>query len=268
MPVISVNPRAYDLSRARKEDSYARFFSRGFETTSVDTMAAVGEIITKSVWSPIVYKDGHRKIANFQTAQFGALDFDTPDYPLAQAMKEWCDTNHVIGLTKNHQREKNGVVCDRFRLVFLYQRPLDDATAYNYNMSLLVAKYGADAAARDAARLFYPCTEIVSLVDDDMDQPIEESPALAAKVLADRFATWKYRQYGKLPKWLDAFLNNGRLVRSKGRNNTIFAAAIEMRKLGFSVDETIVKILASPFPRDSINDSEIVKTISNGYGRL
>lgn len=118
--------------------------------------------ITKYVWSPMLFRSGIRNEEHFKAVLVCGLDFDSPSTTLSWALETFKEYAHIIGTTKSHQREKKGVVCDRFRVVLLFQEIITDLNLYKYNIALLTDKYKADKACKDGARFFFPCKEIVS----------------------------------------------------------------------------------------------------------
>jgi hypothetical protein len=175
--LISVHPAPYQVDRARSEKDYARHFAKGWWTFNVKAFDLLQTIITSRVWSPIVFAGGHRLGANFKEARWLALDFDTPEYDLQQCLNDWCDTIHVIGTTKNHQKQKGDhPPCDRFRLVVPFARVIDCPRTYEHNFRVVGERYGADTQVKDRARLFFPCQEIVSVCKEGELQPILEAP--------------------------------------------------------------------------------------------
>ena len=125
------------------------------------------EVILKYVWSPIVWKYGIRKSENFLYADFLVLDIDEPTEPLEQTVKRFCDHKIIIATTKSHQKEKNGIICDRFRMIIPFDQRITDVVQYKYNMEFILEQCEfADKACKDAARLFFPCQKIVYVNKD------------------------------------------------------------------------------------------------------
>lgn len=121
-------------------------------------MSLLGEFITTKVWSPCVWRDGKRKKENFISAHFLVLDFDdVGDETMDELNHSLQDHKRIIATTKSHQIEKKGVVCDRFRLILPFDRPITNLYEYEYNMELAIKKWWwADKNAVDAARFFFP----------------------------------------------------------------------------------------------------------------
>lgn len=80
------------------------------------------EITAQSNYSPFVFKDNYRKAENSTPTNLIIYDIDE-GLTLDKAVTLCADFKSLIVTTKSHQVEKNGVVCDRFRVII----PLDEA---------------------------------------------------------------------------------------------------------------------------------------------
>ena len=121
--IISVHPTAKTAPQT----------ATGWEQVDVKSMAELGQIVVDKVWSNCSWREGRRTGESFLCSDFMALDFDDPTTTLAQAVNEWCDTRHVIGTTKSHRKEKNGIVCDRFRIIAPWSESIFSLQAYKQN---------------------------------------------------------------------------------------------------------------------------------------
>jgi hypothetical protein len=139
-------------------------------------MNRVAEGIVRFPWSPCVWRDGDKRNANFLYADLLALDFDSPEMPLAQAVNAFSDMAHVIGTTKSHQREKNGVVCDRFRVVLRLESRIENLGDFKETLSFAMRHYPADEACKDGGRFFWPCREIVSVEPEGFTADVHFAP--------------------------------------------------------------------------------------------
>jgi hypothetical protein len=157
-------------------------FSRGFKLLEADTfddswrMEYLERAITKHCWSPIIIKGGHRLEKNFLGSHICALDFDAPYTPLDCAIEEFKDFSHIIATTKSHQKPKNGVVCDRYRVVLWWERLITDLAEYKFNLSKQIDNYYSDKACKDGARFFFPCVDIVSSNGNGKLVPVDALP--------------------------------------------------------------------------------------------
>ncbi len=125
------------------------------------TVKYLEKCICRTIWSPIKYREGIRLESHFLGAMVCALDFDGPDTPLSWARETFKDYDVIIGTTKSHQKPKNGITCDRYRVLLWFKEPITELALYKHNMGLLINKHGADKACKDGARFFFPCVEIV-----------------------------------------------------------------------------------------------------------
>lgn len=140
-------------------------YAWGFRAADVPTMERLANCLKTYTWSHCIWRDGRRRQTNFVRADLLGLDFDC-SMPLSQAMNVFCDSAHVIGLTRNHGIEKAGVTGDRFRVVLKLERPITDLPTIRATSCFYIKRWGADGQCVDGARLFFPCREIVSVNDD------------------------------------------------------------------------------------------------------
>ncbi len=103
------------------------------------------------------FDNGRRASENFLSCGFLALDFDD-GWTVAEAMADQFIRKYaaIIYTTASHQQEKNGKpACDRFRVVFILEKPIQNAEGYRAAMRGLFQKYPqADKSAGDPGRLF------------------------------------------------------------------------------------------------------------------
>ncbi len=113
------------------------------------------DFIKHNDYSLGVFKDGHRKASNFIKAEAIGLDFDG-GLSLKDAYDLFWDYKHIIATTKSHQKEKNGTVDDRFRVILFLEEPITDKDVYKATVKDLIEKFPqADPACTDASRFWY-----------------------------------------------------------------------------------------------------------------
>lgn len=219
----------------------------------------------------MVFRDGRRRTDHFISARWLALDFDSPEYPLAQALNEWCDTTHLIGTTKSHQRTKGDKPpCDRFRLLVPFDREITSIDEYVYNYDLMVERYGADSQAKDPARLFFPCEAIASTETSGLLQPVRLVPegvtTYSHREAAFQERTEHYRDAKIIPSWLRARLDTE--IPFGKRNNAIYGLAKDLTGFGLAPEKIYSLVLASrTYAGQSISPSlaqEIRAAITSG----
>jgi len=131
--------------------------SVGFENLS--------KLTSSKRYSSAQFNDGKRKKSNFNG--FGnILIYDVDNdadsiLPLLEAVTLFEEVSSLVVTTKSHQKEKNGIVSDRYRILI----PLDEAISidlseysdyYLHVASLLGIETYIDNACKDAARMYQP----------------------------------------------------------------------------------------------------------------
>ena len=88
-------------------------------------------------YSLSVFKDQDRKNVNFISADAIALDFDE-GLTIKEAEMRFRNKRHIIAPSRNHQKEKNGVVSDRFRVILFLENRITDVNTYNATVESLL----------------------------------------------------------------------------------------------------------------------------------
>lgn len=116
------------------------------------------------LYSPSQYKDNRRRAANFLGfADFLVLDFD----------EGWSDEltsffNQFYGYlvpTRHHMKEKNGIICERYRVVLLEDTQINLSYKEHkrlYKHIIKDLKLPADTSCVDACRFYYSAEQPVS----------------------------------------------------------------------------------------------------------
>lgn len=227
----------------------------GWRDAPVDCeLEIVAGFICIRSWSPCLWTSGRRLSENFRFADFLALDFDC-SLPLAEALNAFCDMQHVIGLTRNHQLPKDGEPPgDRYRVVIPFERRITSADEYRYTMYRYVTKYEADKKCKDAARFFFPCRNVVSIQLEGYEADVfEPPPPERRKAKAAAFAA-----RGSLPPFI---IRRLKVPFAQGeRNDEAFKTAKYIINAGY--DQGDAFDMLSPLVTADFYD-ELRKCISN-----
>ncbi|MEB3212411.1 MAG: hypothetical protein VKL39_13715 [Leptolyngbyaceae bacterium] len=234
MKETSIQHRRLDFSLhiSRFDGKKGERYASGFDRTEFP-LESFAQLATKFCWSPIVWRGGIRKSANFLLSQLVALDFDSPDYSLDQAVRDWCDTVHVIGTTHSHQVAKDGVICDRFRIVSVWDEPILDPNLYKPSLTMLTKENRADKCDKkctDLARFFYPCREIISI---ETEGYLIES----VKTLPPKNQKGPLRKLSGLPASALKYLSCG--APAGERNWSSYKFAFDCARVGYQEAEVI-----------------------------
>ena len=255
------------ISRSSAKDPkyHTKFFR--YEPANLDDFA---KQVCTEIWSPLLWKGGHRGKANFYKSCVVALDFDDGSFTLADA-KELIDDfgmSHILATTKSHQLAKTtdtGVIrmpVDRFRLIFIAENYTEDREQYEYNMGQLAEIYGCDKSCKDSARFFWPCKDVISVgkgrryhwqefpIDYERDEVARER---------QRRRLQKYPK-GAFPSWIRDIFRFG--VPVGERHVTCYKLGACLSMMSYTEDE-IVNLLIRTKLAD-IGDAEVRRAVQNG----
>lgn len=143
-----------------------------FKPIFVENIVELSEIIKHFNWSQSVFNDGYRDKQHFQSASCIALDVDE-GCTLVEAVEIFKDFKHIITTTKSHQKEKNGLVCDRFRVILFTETEMTNQYVFeNTWFSLLNQFPFIDEACKDCSRFYYPSIETISVNEEGQLIPL------------------------------------------------------------------------------------------------
>lgn len=118
-------------------------------------------IVTESMWAPSIFEDNIRSNKNFLSTDLLVLDIDEGS-SIGESSNVFQEYTHIIGTTKSHMAEKNGVVCERFRLILQLDSRITNREDYAATWFAAHAMLPViDAACKDPARFYFPCTNII-----------------------------------------------------------------------------------------------------------
>ncbi len=242
-----------------EQDKYITQFSRVNGTPENLT-----KVMLNCFWSPCIWRNNQRLVANFEFADFCALDFETPFFTLTDAIRSFCDMWHIIGTTSNHQKPKDGnLAVDRFRVLIPWEQRIEDAYTYKYNMKKLAEKWDADTSATSAQHPFRVCTEIVSTnFDEDLflmqwEEIDEEKDNL------EKFLKKEKNRHRKGILSMKTQMALTEIVLPGSRHDVFFKVACELARAGLSLQEAEDKVLSSPTFSVRPDSSDLRKITKN-----
>lgn len=238
-------------------------YQEGWKAVIAPTAGEVAQICSKYVCSPCIWSHGVRKKANFRMAEWIGLDFDE-GMSLEEAKETFEPYIHVIGTTRSHQKEKGGKVCDRFRVFLRLSDRCQSIRDYEATADMLVKKYGADPAAKDGARLFWPCNEIIAYKFYGVTLHVVETVEIQKKTSAHQKKMMNFYQRNKrLPPWFERAAIHGVV----NRQAFSFRSGTHLGKIGFTEDEIVKLIMGSNIPTSSpsrFDEAECRRAVRNG----
>jgi len=152
---------------------------REVEITSFQELS---DVITKYSWAPALF-NGTRSIANAVETHLMVLDVDS-GCDIIKALQDFEGHQHWMGPSRSHQKEKNGITCDRFRIVLWLEDPITNDATFKATWEILKERFTyIDPACKDISRFFYPCTSMYACVENELFGlvPVIKPPANPVK---------------------------------------------------------------------------------------
>jgi len=139
--------------------SISKDITKGFKKKVVP-FEILHEVVCNSSfnYSAGTFKRGHRKKDNYEEKQnLVIIDVDS-GMKLETAKLMFSNYKCLIATTKSHQKEKNGLTCDRYRIIFVTDRTIKlDSEMYARFMTNVYNSLGvpADISCSDSSRFYY-----------------------------------------------------------------------------------------------------------------
>lgn len=254
------------------------------------TLEDLSEVVKSDLnYTPFVFENGYRKESNsiLNLCNSIMLDFDD-GLAVDKAMTIFDNYYYLIATTKSHQKDKNGKICDRFRIIFPLSKSIDlTIEEYKSIMSLLVIKYGNDKSCKDIARFYYgyknsevfinfngkDFLNIDSLKKEailyfklkkELEEPkqqniIKNYNYTTNSNLCENKRDWFYK-YSHTQYMLDYFKFNTRFSAG-GRNTYLFSVARHFQEEGCDPDFIKYELEWINSQGDGISEREIQQTI-------
>lgn len=239
---------------------------REFVAKEITDVQNIKKAITSYRYSLGTFKDNQRCKENFIEASMIGLDFDD-GMSIEAAQIAFKQYKHLIAPTKSHQKEKNGVVCDRFRVILFLETPITDNSTFEATWwSLYQAYPKLDRACKDSSRYFEPSNEVYSerLNDGLLISPV--TPLSKSEKPKEKLEI-PPGQRGTLGKRTLDFLVNG--AKPGTRHNEIYAAARDAHQNLYPKEwlikqlEALVQTSGDP----AFTDDHALKTVDAAYGK-
>lgn len=237
-------------------------------------------VSTEQNYSFFVYKNDYRKESNTQLELTNciALDFDS-GLTIDKAKEIFSEYTFCLATTKSHQKEKNGSIWDRFRLILPLNESLGMSVAdYKFLLKKMILELKADNACSDVARFFYGYkdSEVIfnygKLFDAESGlqkaKKQEEIRRQTRSRIEERKPTIEFT--GEKIDTLRAISKSDNMLKvlkfhdkfgAGNRNNYLFSVAMYLRESGFTDDEVISEVLWINSQGDGISENEIEQTI-------
>lgn len=266
--------------------SYSKHITEGYKTVVVPFRRLTKVVRSKFNYTAGTFKDGYRNKENYLNRS-NVLILDIDDGVSIEEAKEiFKDYMNIIATTKSHQKEKNGIVCDRFRVIIPTSSEVTlNKDEYSLMMEEVYKKYPfVDTVCKDASRFYFPSeTSIVKFNNGENAfnwKPFwekakeDEEERIRLIEFRKNFSGYRKPMYEydteekidyirkicKTEKILQLLKYDERFVSGK-RNNYLYSVACYFMNLGMSDDEVKDNVEWINNQGDSIPHNELSKTI-------
>lgn len=234
-----------------------------------DDVYGLASIITSESWAPGRFNNLRRNIPNFTICQLLVLDVDE-GCSIETAKDLFKEYKHIIATSRSHGTEKNGVVCDRFRVVLFLDSTITNDRDFKATWATAFRRWPfIDQACKDSSRFFYPSPEIVSIneagreynVSIAVDPPPQLEPR---KIGTDVIGS---STKGDLWKSTLEFLLEG---APPGQRHTRLVQAVgNLREQGYTQDETLERLqeMSERVGDPAFVDMPALKTVERMYAK-
>ncbi|MDB4681374.1 hypothetical protein OAE88_00540 [bacterium] len=248
--------------------SISKDITKGFKKKVVP-FEIIHEVVTNDdfKYSAGTFKGGHRNKENYEKKQnLVIIDIDD-GMKLETAKIMFSDYKCFMATTKSHQKEKNDLVCDRFRIIFITDRTIKlDSETYGKFMKNVYESLGvpADQSCSDSSRFYFGAEgdywysegskllEISDLIPDTTKSKERDvmlsSSGIGSTDGAERFL-------------LEEAVNGN-------RNHTMLRYALLIKDSGYSLEDAKEKVLSfnDKLP-DGLSVKEIEQTVFKTLGK-
>lgn len=212
------------------------------------------------MWSPGIFAHGERLNTKLKSIQLLVLDFDSGQPTLEEARELFAPYRHIIGTSRSHNKVKGSKpACDRFRVILDLGETITNDADYKAAWFAAAARWPTiDAACKDSARFFFPCTEIVSVNDAGLSFTERERYQQRPQVTK---SSQNVTKKGRLSKLTKDFLIDG---AAEGEwHGRFFKAAMDFKEQGYEVDDARLKLTMVTGHLDEVDEQQLEDVYEN-----
>lgn len=222
-------------------------------------------------WSPATFTNKRRTKANFRDSSLIVYDIDNDPEQSQLTLDDAVQLLHsykaYIYTSRNHQKDKAGKgIKDRYRIVLPLIAPITNINAYEATLKYYANKLGiidsVDPACLEGSRLYYQCTDLVSITGVNSDPlPIPSNEELAQHItktlktsnVASSVAGYNTMK-GALNRSTLAFLSQQ--PAADPWHKRFIAAAIDLMRANYAIDEAADE-LCKASPINALDDTDM-----------
>ena len=267
--------------------SISEHITENFKSYVVPFNKIVDLVKSKFNYSAGTFKDNYRNADNYLNySDMIILDIDDGK-SIDEARIIFEPFDYIIATTKSHQKEKNGKICDRFRVILPTEKPINlNKTDYSKMMNEVFKDYPfVDTVCKDSSRFYFPAKNSTIITHSGftnfewetyhkraLENDLIQRDALRRKQQLNEAFNKKSLEYGSGEKidYIRTILKTEKLLKlikydekyvSGQRNKTLYSYGRYFLDLGFSNEEVKEILFWINSQGDSIPEEEINKTV-------
>ena len=267
--------------------SISEHITENFKSYVVPFNKIVDLVKSRFNYSAGTFKDNYRNADNYLNyTDLIILDIDDGK-SIDEAMIIFEPFDYIIATTKSHQKEKNGKICDRFRVILPTEKPINlNKTDYSKMMNEVFKDYPfVDTVCKDSSRFYFPAKNSTIITHSGftnfewetyhkraLENDLIQRDALRRKQQLNEAFNNKSFEYGSGEKidYIRTILKTEKLLKlikydekyvSGQRNKTLYSYGRYFLDLGFGNEEVKDILFWINSQGDSIPEEEINKTV-------
>ena len=267
--------------------SISEHITENFKSYVVPFNKIVDLVKSRFNYSAGTFKDNYRNADNYLNyTDLIILDVDDGK-SIDEAMIIFEPFDYIIATTKSHQKEKNGKICDRFRVILPTEKPINlNKTDYSKMMNEVFKDYPfVDTVCKDSSRFYFPAKNSTIITHSGftnfewetyhkraLENDLIQRDALRRKQQLNEAFNNKSFEYGSGEKidYIRTILKTEKLLKlikydekyvSGQRNKTLYSYGRYFLDLGFGNEEVKDILFWINSQGDSIPEEEINKTV-------
>ena len=207
-------------------------------------------------YSPFIFKNDYRKSDNCISNVSNCIVLDFDENFTREQFKQTANFAYAIGTTKSHNKEKNGIVCERFRVIIPTETAIYLKSEEFQDLMLAVFRIypHADTACKDTARAYsgYANAEVEIVMGELFDWEKIYHEYIEEKEVLKR---WQSKEQRLKPEvkydgtkadwyrknWLNDTMRKSLKVDDKfmpgNRNNAIYTISRYLKDIGLTGSE-------------------------------
>jgi hypothetical protein len=240
------------------------------------TFEELKDLVTTQSYSLSTFHENRRRIETFKEMTILGLDIDNfdkknPDKPkmmLHEALIAFADYKCIIAPSKSHQKEKHGVITDRYRVILFLSSPITDVATFAATWNDLFKKFPAiDDQCKDVSRYWDKSLTIAYANEHgvlvDPVKPSEEEVKPTVAIDAATVQTIAGKRRGRVPSDVAELVVTG--VKPGSRDTTFYKAAKSLQRANWEFHEALEFLRCVPIEGADFTEADLFRVVESAF---